>query len=87
MHCGKEYKDTFSLYQCDISHNKVLTMDIDTDYPPIEQKPYTLPLIDTEWVCDDLECFPILAPLLSYQGKLTWGDIPEMIVHWLSCIT
>ena len=41
----EEYSDIFSLHQGDISQTKLFTMDIDTgDYPPIEQKPYTLSL-------------------------------------------
>ena len=39
------YKDIFSLYQGDIAHIKLLTMDIDTgDHSFVIQKPCKLPL-------------------------------------------
>ena len=44
------------LHQDDIGHTKLLTMDIDTGAnPPIMQKPYTLTLKHSQWVCEELE--------------------------------
>ena len=51
----EEYIVYFLLQQGDISHTKLLSMDIDTgDYPPIAQKPYTLPLNHTQQVHEEL---------------------------------
>ena len=52
----KEYKGIFLLHKGDIGCAKLPTMDMDTgDQPPFTQKPYTIPLKHTEWVCEELD--------------------------------
>ena len=44
-----EYKDISSLHQGNIGHTELFTMNIEKgDHPPIAQKPYTLPLKQTQ---------------------------------------
>ena len=53
--CEKQ-KDIFLLHPGDKGHTTLCTMDIDTGYhPPFTQKPYTLPLKHTQWICEELK--------------------------------
>ena len=48
--------DISSLYQGDIGHTKLLTVDIDTgDHPSLAQKSYILPLKHTQLVWKEKE--------------------------------
>ena len=47
----KEYGQAFSRHNRDIGRTKLVKMDIDLrDSPPVNSRPYTLPLKHCEWV-------------------------------------
>ena len=58
------YQAAFSTSSEDISHTKLITMDIDTGLSwPVSQRPYTLPLKHHDWVkkeIEQLECAGII---------------------------
>ena len=64
-----KYQAAFSTSSKDISHTKLITMDIDTGLSqPVSQRPYTLPLKHHDWVkkeIEQLECAGVIQKSLS----------------------
>ena len=65
----EEYGEAFSKNNEDIGRKKLVKMDIDTgDIPPVNSRPYTLPLKQYEWVqreIESLECAGVITKSMS----------------------
>ena len=84
-----EFKDIFSTDSGDIGKTPLLEVEIDTgDSPPITQKPYTLPLMHTEWVQRELEILekagvivrsvsPWASPIVVVSKRTASGEPPK----------
>ena len=84
-----EYKDKFSVDLSDIGKTPLIKMEIDTgDSPPINQKPYTLPLKHAEWVQKELEILekarvivrsvsPWASPIVVMPKRTAPGEPPK----------